>query len=79
MITEDGRQILFVIAGYYRQYKERLLGKRYMAMANKQILDSRNSKISITNLDIEDKVLDDVQTKTKAAIARKARRNRSRA
>ncbi|MFM9026819.1 MAG: hypothetical protein ACKOQ6_02345 [Bacteroidota bacterium] len=76
VINEDGRQVLFVIANYYRQYKEKLLGKRYMAMVNKQISDIRGSTISVVDLDIEDQVLDHVETKTKAAIKRQSAKDR---
>jgi hypothetical protein len=76
VINENGRQALFSIAHYYRQYKEKLLGKRYMAMVNKQISDIRNTAFLADGLDAEDRVLDCVDIETQSAIKKQSEKNR---
>lgn len=74
VITEYGIEALFVIANYHRQHKERLLGRRYMAMVNKQIGEVRALSTSMGDLDIEDEILDQIALKTKSAQKRKSKK-----
>lgn len=72
VITDAGKEMLYVAAHNHRQYKEKILGKRMLHNLHRKIdKEPRTLQYSMGFLDKEDKIIEEINKKIKSLSKQK--------